>query len=278
MRPSDVLARAGDYLERHDVENALPTAELLLAHVLGVDRARLYTRDDGLTTAEAKAFGRSLCSRCTGTPVQHLTGRQGFRRLDLLVEPGVFIPRPETEMVAERALAMIADISAPLVVDVGTGTGAIALSIKDERSDAVVYATDIAEPAVALARENAKIAGMHIEVMRGDLLDPLPGRIRGRIDLVVSNPPYVPKAEHADLPPHVLADPESALVGDLATFRRLFAAAAGWLRPGGALVVEIGSDMSEAVSELAAETFAEVEVGLDLTGRDRFVSARLRGP
>ena len=146
MRPALIVRRAADYLSRHDVEGPLPTAEILLAKAIGTDRAGLYTRDEGLSTAEAKRFGRALCRRCVGIPLQHLTGEEGFRHLTLVVKPGVFIPRPETEVLVEHALAAVADIPAPVVVDVGTGTGAIALAIKDERPDALFLAPTLSSP------------------------------------------------------------------------------------------------------------------------------------
>ena len=172
MRPALVVRRAADYLSRHDVESPLPTAEILMASVLGTDRAGVYARDDGLSTAEAKRFGRALCQRCVGVPLQHLTGDQPFRRLTLVVRPGVFIPRPETEIVVEHALAAVSRVAAPTVVDVGTGTGAIALTIKDERPDARVLAIDLSPEAVDLARENASRSSLDVEVAQGDLLDP----------------------------------------------------------------------------------------------------------
>ena len=164
MRPAEVLARATDYLERHDVESPGPTAELLLASVLGTDRAALYTRSEGLSSAEARRFGRALCRRCTGTPVQHLTGVQGFRHLTLAVRAGVFVPRPETEIVAGIAIAMIAGRRSPVVVDVGTGAGPIALAIAAERPDARVIATDVSSEAIELAAENAERLELVVEI------------------------------------------------------------------------------------------------------------------
>ena len=130
MRPAEVVHRAAGYLERHDVPSPVPTAETLLAAVLGTTRVGLYTREEGLSSAQAKTFGRALCRRCTGTPLQYLTGEEGFRHLTLTVRPGVFIPRPETEIVVERGLSALRGVAAPVVVDVGTGTGAIALAVE----------------------------------------------------------------------------------------------------------------------------------------------------
>ena len=275
MRPALVVRRAADYLSRHDVESPLPTAEILLANVLGVDRAGLYTRDEGLSAGEAKRFGRALCRRCVGVPLQHLTGEQGFRRLTLAVRPGVFIPRPETEILVEHALAALAGLTAPVVVDVGTGTGAIALAIKDERPDARVLATDVSHDAVALARENAVRAHLDVEVARGDLLDPVPDGLRRAVDLVVSNPPYVEEEGLATLPRDVLADPPVALAGGIETYARLFAQASEVLRPGGTVAVEIGETQAASIRGVASEAaFVDIEVHPDLTGRDRVVTAR----
>ena len=272
MRPARVLRRAADYLARHDVESPLPTAEILLATVLGTDRAGLYARDEGLSAADARLFGRSLCRRCVGIPLQHITGAQAFRRLMLTVKPGVFIPRPETEILVEHALAAIADTPVPVVVDVGTGTGAVALAVKDERRDACVWAIDVSPPAVELARENARRLGLDVEVVEGDMLDAVPA-LRRTVDLVVSNPPYVPATDVPALPPEVRADPASALVGGIDVFVRLFAQASDVLRRGGAVVVEIEETQGGPVTTAAATAgFVRVAIHPDLTGRDRTVS------
>lgn len=276
MRPALIVRRAADYLSRHDVESPLPTAEILLAGVLGTDRVGLYTRDDGLSTTEARRFGRALCRRCVGVPLQHLTGEQGFRRLTLVVKPGVFIPRPETEVLVERALAAIAGVPSPAVVDVGTGAGAVALAIKDERPDARVIAIDVSVEAVELARENAARSNLDVEVVPGDLLDPLPDALRGVVDLVVSNPPYVEERELAALPRDVRADPISALIGGIDVFERLFTQAMEVLRPGGAVAVEIDETQAATIRAAALRVgFVAVQVDLDLAGRDRVVTARM---
>ena len=275
MLPADVVRRAAGYLERHDVPSPVPTAETLLAGVLGLSRVQLYTRREGLTSDEARTFGRALCRRCTGTPLQHLTGEEGFRHITLAVRPGVFVPRPETEVVVEHALSVLADLIQPVVVDVGTGTGAIALAIADERPQARVVATDLSPDAVRLARDNAVALGAEVTVLLGDLLDPVDVALRGHVDLVVSNPPYIEEEERSSLPAEVLAEPELALFGGIPVYRRLFEAAVAWLRPGGALVVEIAESRGAAVSAAAVEAgLGAVRVHPDLGGRDRVVVAR----
>ncbi len=274
MRPSEVLRRATRYLDRHGVDSPEATAEVLLMHVLETDRAGLYAREGGLDAREARMFGRAICQRCTGVPVQHLTGRQGFRRIVVEVRPGVFVPRPETELLVEHALSALGDAPDPVIVDAGTGTGAIALSIKDERPDAKVFATDLSPEAVELARANADRLGLEVSVLEGDLLSPVPEDLRGGVGLVVSNPPYLPEAELDGLPPEVRADPPLALVGGLEPYRRLAGDAPGWLREGGILAVEIDARRGEDVVGVLGSAFVDVRLEPDLAGRDRVVVAR----
>jgi release factor glutamine methyltransferase len=274
VRPAEVIRRAAEYLERHGVESPVPTAERLLSHVLGTDRTGMYARQ-GLTSQEAKLFGRALCRRCAGEPLQHVTGEQGFRRLTVRVRPGVFVPRPETEVLVQAVLDGLMETKAPAVVDVATGSGAVALAIKDERPDATVYATDLSPEAVALTRENAGSLGLGVAVFEGDLLEPLPGNLRGELDAVVCNPPYVALEARDSLPPEVRAEPELAVFGGLDIYERLFEQAFVGLRPGGVVAVEIEESAAGSVSKAAEqEGFEELSVRRDLSGRDRVVSGR----
>ena len=275
MRPSEVVRRAAAYLERHDVESPLANAETLLQSILRTDRAGLYTRSADLSPADAKAFGGLLCRRCGGDPLQHLTGEQGFRRLVLAVEPGVFVPRPETEVLVDVCLDAIADRSAPVVVDVGTGTGAVALAVKDERPDARVFGTDISPAAVALAQANARTLDIDADFLEGDLVSPVPADLRGRLTLVVSNPPYIRAEETAELPSDVLADPERSLLAGIELTERLLVESLRWLGRDGLVVVEIGARQGDEVASAASRAgFRDVRVLPDLTGRDRVVTAR----
>jgi len=274
MRPSEVARRGADYLARHGVESARAESEALLQRILGIDRTTMFTREAGLSTAEAKAYGRALCRRCTGTPLQHLTREQGFRGLTLEVRPGVFVPRPETEVLVEVALRLVED-PAPTVVDLCTGAGPVALSIAHGRPGARVFGTDVSAEAIALAADNATRLELPARLLVGDLFEPLSRDLRGEVDLVVANPPYVPAERRDELPADVLADPERSLFGDARDYERLLAGAAGWLRPGGVVAVEIDETLAEAVPALAhAAGFDDVLVHPDLTGRDRVVSGR----
>jgi release factor glutamine methyltransferase len=274
VRPSEVVSRAADYLDRHDVESPRETAEALLGYFLETDRAGLYARDEGMDTRTARLFGRALCQRCHGVPLQYLTGEQQFFDLVLGVAPGVFVPRPETEVLVERALEVLSGRGT--VVDVGTGTGAVALAIKRFRPAVSVWATDVSVDAVRVARANASRHDLGIEVVPGDLFSRLPGDLRGGVDLVVANPPYVTREEYADLPAEVRAEPYEALVGATDVLRRLVEEAPTWLAPGGWLAMEIGSSRGEEVRRLMAERFEGVEVLPDLAGRDRVVRGCLR--
>ncbi|HSL10074.1 MAG TPA: peptide chain release factor N(5)-glutamine methyltransferase [Actinomycetota bacterium] len=277
MRPAEVVRRGAEYLARHDVDSPVVAAEQLMMSVLDTDRAGIYARAAGLSSAEARTYGRLLCRRCAGAPTQHLTGETGFRRLVLEVVPGVFVPRPETESLVDVALAVLdADPSeAPIVVDVGTGTGAVALAIADERPAARVIATDVSREAVTLARANAARLGLSVDVREGDLLSPLDTDVRGEVALVVSNPPYLDPSWADQLSREVLADPALALFGDLAGYERLFGAAAAWLRAGGGVAVEVDVRIAGDVADAAARAgFRDVTIQRDLAGRERVVAGR----
>jgi release factor glutamine methyltransferase len=271
MRTSDVLRRATDYLARHGVDAPRADAEALLEAVLGVDRTVLRTTAPEPDPMQARAYGRALCQRASGTPLQHLTGTQPFRYLSIRVRPGVFVPRPETEVLVDVALARVADVLSPFVADACTGTGAIALAIADERRDARVAATDLSADAVALATENAAALGLAVDVRLGDLVTP----IEGPLDLITCNPPYIPPSARADLPPEVRADPDVALFGGPEIVARLLTQAWSRLRRGGWIVVEIEESTGSAIRGTATDAgYDGVEVHQDLTGRDRIVSAR----
>jgi release factor glutamine methyltransferase len=277
MRPVELVRRSAAYLEAHGVDSSRETAEALLMHLLGTDRAGLYARSDGLDTATARLFGRALCQRCHGAPLQYLTGEQQFMDLRLQVGPGVFVPRPETERLVEVILELLEPIPEPVGVDVGTGTGAIGLAVKRYRPESRVLTTDLSPEAVQLTRRNAERLGLDVEVLPGDLLNPLPGDLAGKVDLVASNPPYVTEEEYESLPEEVRAEPYAALVGGTDLHARLVRGAGRWLRLGGWLVVEIGADQGSEVRVLFEENLENVQVLPDLAGRDRIVRGRHAG-
>jgi release factor glutamine methyltransferase len=269
--------RLATFVDSPEVE-----AEILLGHLLGCSRSELYARggeDPGAALALLQAM---VDRRRAGEPLQYLTGHQGFRRLDLLVGPGVLVPRPETEMVVEHALARITGSASPVVVDVGTGSGAIALSVATERPDATVWATELSPAAAAWARRNLeRVGAANATVVEGDLLDPLPSGLAGGVDLVVANPPYLSESElgltAADVRDH---EPAVATVSGptgLEVPARVVEEAWPWLRPGGWIVMETWPGQAEALEELLRAAYEEVALHPDLAGSLRIAEGRRPG-
>lgn len=279
---SSTLAAAGVPSPEHD-------ARALAAHVLGVPRlepALVTTLPAGFATAYAEVVAR----RRRREPLQHITGRAGFRYLELEVRPGVFVPRPETESVAQQAVDEAARVAAagraPVIVDLCCGAGGIAVAVATEVPGAVVTAVDLSPDAVALAADNARASGVVVRVLAGDVADPgLLADLAGTVDVVVANPPYIPP-DGVPVDPEVRDhDPALALYGGgpdgLATPRAVVAAAVRLLGPGGLLVMEHGDVQGAAARAIvtASGAFAEVRTLPDLAGRDRMVVARrLAGP
>jgi release factor glutamine methyltransferase len=268
----DVLRRASEHLGKTSETGRLD-AELLLAHTLGRERIELYTDfDRPLSSQELDAYREAVARRARHEPVAYILGEWGFRRLTLNVDRRALIPRPETEIVVERALSHLRGLDAPAVLDVGTGTGAIALAIADEQPGSRVTAIDVSADALALARENAERTGLAIELLERDAARGLPG---GPYDLVVSNPPYVEPTDLERLMPDVRDyEPHVALVGDRMP-ETIAEAALDVLRPGGYLVLEIGDGQAlGTAATLAGLGYADVVTTPDLAGRDRVVEGR----
>jgi release factor glutamine methyltransferase len=268
----DVLRRATEHLGKTSETGRLD-AELLLAHTLGRQRIELYTDfDRPLSSQELDAYREAVARRARHEPVAYILGEWGFRRLTLNVDRRALIPRPETEIVVERALSHLRGLDAPAALDVGTGTGAIALAIADEHPGARVTAIDVSADALALARENVERTGLAIELLEHDAANGLPG---GPYDLVVSNPPYVEPSDVKKLMPDVRDyEPHIALVGDRMP-EVVARAALRVLRPGGHLVLEIGDGQALATTAaLAGLGYVEVVTTPDLAGRDRVVEGR----
>jgi release factor glutamine methyltransferase len=268
----EVLRRATEHLGKSS-ETARLDAELLLAHTLGRQRIDLYTDfDRPLENSELDGYRALVARRARREPVAYILGEWGFRRLTLAVDPRALIPRPETEIVVERALAHLHGLEAPRVLDVGTGSGAIALAIADEHPGARVTAIDVSADALSLARENAARTGLAIELLEHDLREGLPG---GPYDLVVSNPPYVDPDELPALMPDVREyEPHLALVGSGAT-EAVASAALEALVPEGRIVLEVGDGQAPATAALLGRLgYTDVVTTPDLTGRDRVVEGR----
>jgi release factor glutamine methyltransferase len=284
-------------IARHLADAGVPSpdadARWLLEGVTGVDpyRAPGATLDEGRIGALRAAVAR----RAAREPLQLIIGTTSFRGIELACRPGVFIPRPETEVVAGVAIeaAVAAPTDSPRIVDVCTGTGAIAAAVAVEVAGAAVIATDRDPAAVALARENVRrirvgaagirglADGSDVEVVQGELLSGIDPDLRGHLDVLVANPPYLPEADRGSWEPEVADhDPTSALVGGVDGHEivdALLGLAVDWLAPGGAVVIEIDERRGPAAAEVARrEGLVDVEVVADLAGVARCVIARRR--
>jgi release factor glutamine methyltransferase len=272
---ADAVTTSAEFLERKGVPSPRVDAEHLVAKALGVSRLDLYLQyDRTLTEAEVAECRELVRRRGTREPLAYILGEWGFRRLTLKVDSRGLIPRPETEVVVERCLALLEGIEGPAALDVGTGTGAIALAVADERPDATVTAIDVSADALALARENAERTGLaeRVLLLEHDLGEGLPG---GPYDLVVSNPPYVEPGDLETLQPEVREwEPREALLGRGMT-DAIARSARDVLKPEGALVLEVADGTAALVSVLLEELgFADVVATPDLAGRDRVVEGR----
>ena len=266
----DAAAQLGDRTE----------ARRLIEEASGYAGAELTTVLDAPATNRTLAhFDAMLERRRTGEPLQYVVGGWGFRTLDVHVDRRVLIPRPETEVVVQHALDVIDATNARTIVDLGTGSGVIALSIAVERRDVAVWATDSSLDALDVARANlAGIgrAGTRVRIAHGDWFDALPDELRGAIDVVVANPPYVGASE--PLPDEVANwEPRDALIAGptgLEAIECIIEEAPAWLSGRGAIVVEIGETHGDHVLHRAREQFSEAVVHPDLTGRPRVLVAR----
>ena len=273
----EALRRAVVHLEEKGSPTPRLDAELLFAHALGMERIQLYVEHERpLTEDELERCRELLRRRAAREPVAYILGRWGFRDLDLAVDARVLVPRPETEHLVERCLVLLEGVEAPAVLDIGTGSGAVALSLAAALPGAAVTATDISPEALALAGENAGRLGLEVELVQSDLLAGLAGR---RFDLIASNPPYVGERELSGLEPEVREwEPRLATVAGpdgLAVFRRLLPELSGHLAPGGAAALECGAGQAARLAgELEGLGYGSVLVERDLGGIERVVSAR----
>jgi release factor glutamine methyltransferase len=275
---------SADYLARKGVERARLDAEYLLAHVLGVGRLEMYMQHERpLEPAELDAFRPLLQRRAAREPLQYILGCQAFRDLDLEVGPGVLIPRPETEQLVEVVLgwARARAREGLTALDIGTGSGAIALALLTEGPFERVVATDPSPAALALAARNGAdhAVGDRLELRSGRYYDPVAAG--ERFDVVVSNPPYVAEGQRTTLAPEIAEwEPAEALFAGpdgLDVLRRIVEGAPGVLRPGGLLALEVGDGQADTVAALVRDCSGcrEVAVHRDLAGKERVVAASL---
>jgi release factor glutamine methyltransferase len=280
----DTINKAAQTLSDNGVSNARLDAEVLLSHILNRNRAWLITHiHDALDAGNHALFDDAIVRRAKREPLQHIIGKQEFWGLDFIVTPDVLIPRPETELVVESAIKAGRNLTAPVIIDLCTGTGCIAISLATELPAARFFAVDISEQALAIARENARRHGVseRVRFLEGDLFGPLEELdIRGRVDMIVSNPPYVRSGELNTLQAEVRDyEPGTALfAGPEGTeiHQRIISAAPEYLRRHGTLIMEMGIGQATNLVNLIRESglYDTPEVLKDLAGIDRVIVAK----
>lgn len=272
------LVHAARLLREAGVPSPEADARALVLHTLGLNASALLTRGGEVVPgAEGERLAEVVGRRAARVPLQHLLGEVEWGGVRLKTDARALVPRPETEWLLHLALEALRSTPAPRVLDVGTGTGALALGVKAARPDATVTATDLSPGALSLARENAALNGLKVGFVEGSLLAGLPGPF----DLIVSNPPYLPEGDRTAADPEVRHDPDLALYAGadgLAVARPLAAQARDALPPGGVLLLELDPrNAAPFAAELGADGW-QAEVRPDLAGRERFVRAHLGPP
>lgn len=284
MTLAEAIQKAAESLSAQNIPNARLDAELLLRHTLGKDRAWLLVHmQDGLDDQRQRSFELNIERRKLREPLQYITGAQEFWGIPFMVTPDVLIPRPETEFVVESALKAISGINTPVIVDLCTGSGCIAISLAKELPKARVFATDLSDRAMLIARENARRNEVadHIRFLEGDLFGPLKEMdIRGGIDCIVTNPPYVRSGDLATLQAEVRDfEPSMALVAGRSgteIAEKIIDQSPEYLRPGGSLIMEMGIGQTAALRKIIEDThrFGPAEIVKDLTGIERVITAK----
>jgi release factor glutamine methyltransferase len=268
------LTHAGELLDRHNIEDASLEAELLLRHTLKIDRAALYTEPDRLLTKRQEENYRQFIERrLQGEPSAYISGHREFFGLDFYIDKNVLIPRPETELLVEQIIAHAGNYQNPVIVDVGTGCGVIAVSLAVHLPQAKIYAIDISPAALKVARRNSRKHNVQdrITFLIGDLLEPLPAPA----DIIVANLPYVltadvPKVNTSGFEPMLALDGGA---DGLDVIKRLILQAKNKLKPDGCLLLEIGMGQSKATADLLGNIYpaAKIEIIPDLSGIQRVV-------
>jgi release factor glutamine methyltransferase len=269
-----VLQRAEEYLKKKGIEDAGISAAEILRKTLGYSRSSdLFCAAPSISSVEARQYHAKLRQRAARQPLQYITGEAGFYSLDLMVSPGVLIPRPETEILIERVIEILGHHAQSDILELGTGSGNIAISLATELKQVRVTTVDISRTALECARANARSSGVtdRIIFFRGDLFSALPAK--QTFDLIISNPPYISADDIAGLAPEVRHEPLQALVGGadgLDFYRAMCAEARTYLKAGGFIAFEIGAGQAACVRRImAVNGFESIKTYPDLLGRDR---------
>ncbi|MBC8554319.1 MAG: peptide chain release factor N(5)-glutamine methyltransferase [Candidatus Brocadiales bacterium] len=275
-------------LKKSEIEFPETDADTLLAYALSCDKTCLYTNpDDVIDDANICKYNDLIYKRASHVPLQYITRRVEFMSLEFAVDERVLIPRPETEILVETVLSKAQDKEFPdkniIIMEIGTGSGNIAVSLAKNLSNVEVYTNDISQDALSLAKENIHEHGVadKVHLLHGDFFEAFCNCVeKMHIDFIVSNPPYISESEWNELEPEVKEhEPRQALVGGedgLYFFRKIIKDAADWLRPGGYLVIEIGETQANAIIKLIQNDlhYDEIEKIKDLQGKERIISAR----
>lgn len=263
-------------------------ADTLLAHVLSCDRARLYTNpDDIINDADTRKYKELIHKRASHVPLQHITRLAEFMSLDFVVDERALIPRPETELLVETVLKKVQDNEfsnkSIIIMEIGTGSGNIAVSLAKNLSNAVIYTNDTSQDALNLAKTNVQRYEVvdKVHLLHGDFFEVFCNSVqKEHVDFIVSNPPYISESEWNELEPEVRDhEPRQALVGGedgLCFYRKIIRDAHHWLKPDGYLVIEIGETQADAIIKLMKNEmhYKEIETIKDLQGKERIISAR----
>ena len=284
MTIAEAIQKAASRLSALNVPNARLDAEVLFCHAVGRDRAWLLVHmQDMFDDQNLRIFEQSIDRRSAREPLQYISGVQEFWGLPFAVTPAVLIPRPETEFVVEAALKAVSGIPAPVIIDLGTGSGCIAVSLASGLQQAQIFAVDRSEKALEIARQNAQRNGVadRVRFLEGDLFGPFEELdLRGRVDAIVANPPYIRDEELPTLQPEVRDfEPEMALIAGpegTEVARLIIQQAPDYLHSGGSLIMEMGLGQTEALRKIAKETgkYGSLEIVMDLAGIERVIVAK----
>ena len=286
----NILKSAIVILKKSEIEFPEINADTLLAYVLSCDRANLYTNpDDLINDSDICKYNELIHKRASHVPLQYITKRVEFMSLDFVVDEGVLIPRPETEILVE---AVIKKTDNKLyhdrkitIIDIGTGSGNIAVSLAKNISNVMVYASDISREALSIANENVIRHDVtdKIHLLHGNVFESFSSNVKKeQVDFIVSNPPYVSKSESKNLEPELIDhEPLLALIGGedgLFFYKQIIKDAADWIKPGGYLIIEIGETQANSIIKLMQNElhYDEIEIINDLQGKERIISAKIK--
>jgi len=284
MNIKELLKRSDQFLAERGIESSRLDVEVLMADLLNMERINLYVKYDyPLKSNEIDTYREMVKKRAQRVPVAYITKKKEFMSLEFKIEEGVLIPRPETENLVETVIEYCRqnELQSPQIIDVGTGSGAIAVSLAHYIDDAKVVGVDLSAAALKVARQNMKKHELskRMSILKSDLLVEFIKREMKGIDIIVSNPPYISKAEMEELPPEVKKEPKTALeAGEdgLDYYQRLIPEAEKVLKKGAKIFLEIGYQQAEAVTNFFGENWSQVEVEKDYSENDRIVSAVFR--